>query len=894
MPLGPGTRLGPYEILSAIGAGGMGEVYRARDTRLKRDVAVKILPESLASDPERLARFQREAEVLASLNHPHIAAIYGLEASDGVRALILELVEGDTLGERIAGGAIPADEAIPIARQICEALEAAHEQGVIHRDLKPANIKITPDGAVKVLDFGLAKLAGPPEGSRYVPSGPSEGGLSMSPTITSPAMVTGAGMLLGTAAYMAPEQAKGRPADKRADIWAFGCVLYEMLTGARAFPGDGVTETLAVILMREPDWSALPPATPPVFRVLLKNCLQKDRRQRIADISAVLFVLREHANLAATAQSAAPTRNRFRERLGWAIAALVTVTAVAVLLRSAARDRQTAQADTAVYRTTLVMKNASNAPIVAASGSGIIAVDRIMALSPDGQRLVYVARGANGTSLLWVRPFDSLTAQPLPGTDNGESPFWSPDNRFIGFFAGTELKRVDASGGPPITVCSVSGTHGGGTWSADDTIVFSDGTALRKVSAAGGPPSLVATPVQKNIVYQSPSFLPDGRHLLVRGADNQTYVRSLDASDEKRVGGGGNARFANGHLIFFRGGSLFAQPFDLSRLETSGEAVPIAEQVRGTPNGAAFSVSDTGVIVYQTGTALSQLTWFTRSGQANETVAAPGTFQTMAISPDGKRLIYGRRPDDGQGQNLWITDLTRGVTTRMTFGDTTDSDGAWSPDMSRIAYASVRQGGKSLYEMPSAGGAERLLLSVQGAAVSIDDWSPDGRFILYHVPTELWALPLDGDRKPFVAIKPRSGSIDQPGFSPDGKWIAYNSDESGRWEIYLSPFPSTGARWQVSSDGGVQPTWRRDGRELYFLSPDATLIAVDIRLGSSPELGTPRTLFRTKLVPSAQVDQYAPSPDGQRFLLMAPLGDVDEPPTVLVGWPALLKSAAGR
>jgi Tol biopolymer transport system component len=588
---------------------------------------------------------------------------------------------------------------------------------------------------------------------------------------------------------------------------------------------------------------------------------------------------------------------RSHERLAWGAATFFFIAAAVVVALAVTGYRQQVPADPHVFRATLMVK--TSAP---ASGfsAGTIGVSRIMGLSPDGQRLAFVAQAPNGSSLLWVRRLDGLTAQSLAGTDTADTPFWSPDNRFIAFFAGTSLKKVDVGGGPPITLCNFAGIHGGGTWNAAGVIVFSDGNALHKVSASGGTSSVVAAPdAGQTAGYLWPFFLPDGRHVLVRGGDNQTYIRSVDAGDEKLVGAGGNAQYANGHLVFFRGGALQAQPFDVSRLEVTGEATPIAEQVRGGPAGAAFSVAETGVLVYQTGAVLAQFTWFTRSGQPAGTVAAPGGFFTMALAPDGTRMVYNRLADDGIGTNLWITDLARSVTSRLTFGDYTDSDGTWSPDMSRIVYSSTRQDGKSLgknlYELPAAGGVERLLLKSDGPQLAPDDWSPDGRFILYHPgSTELWALPLDGDRKPFLVVKSRSGRIDEPTFSPDGKWIAYNSDESGRFEVYLSPFPSTGARWQVSSGGGVQPTWRRDGRELYFLALDAEMMAVDARLGASPELGTPRALFRTKLSPAGTVDQYAPSPDGQRFIIMTPLSDADDPPTMLVGWPALVKPQAGK
>ncbi len=923
MALGPGTRVGPYEIQSAIGAGGMGEVYRARDTRLQRDVAIKVLPDHFAADPERLARFEREAQILASLNHPHIAAIYGLEeappdvgtgfparrssqsevGSRPTRALILELVEGDTLADRIARGAIPLDEALPIARQIAEALEAAHEQGITHRDLKPANIKITPSGVVKVLDFGLAKLT---ESAGSAQPAAGRVPVSMSPTITSPALMTGAGVLLGTAAYMAPEQARGQAVDKRGDIWAFGCVLFEMLTGARAFPGDDVTDTIAAVVRAEPLWSGLPPGTPASVRRLLRRALMKNRRDRLPDIAVARLEIDDAltsphvAEVAEAAKIMAASKSPLR--LITAILAVLCGIAVAVAAIEFVYFRSPA-ADTNVYRATVLMSGVNSG--IGRFGAGL-AAQHILAVSPDGRRLAFIAAGPNGNSQLWVRPLDGAIAQPLSGTENADSPFWSPDSRFIGFFVNGTMKRIEAGGGAAVTICSFlanagSITGAGATWNSNGVIVFSDFVALYSVSAAGGTPSLLlAAPSAKQgsvlprsqvATYSWPFFLPDGRHFLYRGADLKTYVGTLDSNDTRVLGGGGNAQYAQGHLIFWRDGAVMAQPLDLSAQRLTGEPVPLAESVQGAATGGSFSVSATGVLVYEAaGSSYAQLVWLDRTGKELGSVGAPGAYETMQLSPDEQLIGVGRSDRTGGVVNLWIIDPRRTVSSRLTFGSERESNPAWSPDGRRIAFNSTRKGIKSLYDMASTGGDEKLLM--QGGSLSVSDRSKDGRFLLFNddVTRDLWVLPLSGDRKPLRVVHPTSGRVDQPNFSPDGKWIAYDAEESGRAEVYITPFPPTNDKWQISSAGGVQPRWRGDGGELFYLAPDGAMMSVDLKMGARVEAGAPRALFRTTLVPSVSSEQFAATRDGQRFLVMKPIADAQGPAASLViNWPALLK-----
>jgi hypothetical protein len=605
MSLGPGARLGPYEVISAIGAGGMGEVYRARDTKLGRDVALKIISDAFALDPDRLARFKREAQVLASLNHPNIAAIH---------ALVLELVEGPTLADRIAQGPIPLDDALSIARQIADALEAAHEHGIVHRDLKPANIKLRPDGTVKVLDFGLAKAMHPAPTSD----------VSQSPTITSPAM-TRMGVILGTAAYMSPEQAKGRPADKRSDIWAFGCVLYEMLTAKRPFDGEDVSDTLAFILTKDPDWSALPPSTPAAVRRLLRRCLDKSAKERLRDISDARLEIKEALTAPpgeATVATSAPVKARRTARVWPATAAALLLTtlafaaAVVYLIRSTGNE--------AVVRFTVSPPEKTAFSFSVAGAGGSVAFNS--AISPDGRKMIFTIQDAAGKVLLWVRPVDSLAAQPLPGTDDPTLPFWSPDSRFVGFFAGGKLKKIDVTGGPPLTLCDAPSARGG-AWNRDGVIVFAPSitSPLSRVSAAGSEPVAVTKLQSGQTYHRSPSFLPDGRHFvyLARGESPGVFVSSLDSTDATRLlSADTQASYTPpGYLLFVRQGTLLAQPFYANKLQLAGEPFPVAERVvADTASGlAAFSVSENGALTYRTGSTTTtgddwQMAWLDRQG----------------------------------------------------------------------------------------------------------------------------------------------------------------------------------------------------------------------------------------------------------------------------------------
>jgi Tol biopolymer transport system component len=883
VPLQPGTRLGPYEILSALGAGGMGEVYRARDTKLNRDVAIKVLPELFLLDADRLARFRREAQVLASLNHPNIAAIHGFEETGGLQALVLELVEGPTLADviaQVASGSgrlgISLDDALPIARQVAEALEAAHDQGIVHRDLKPANVKVRPDGTVKVLDFGLAKALESDIGSTSA---------TMSPTLTSP-MATRTGVILGTAAYMAPEQARGKPVDKRADLWAFGCVLYELLTGRRAFAGDEISDVLAEVLKSDPDWRALPLDTPPAIHRLLRRCLAKDRKARLSDAAVARLEIDEA--LAAPAADTAPTgavvppASRTRERLAWISVAVLALVAVAALAR-AFRPVPTAAE----------MRFEITTPPTTSPVS--------LAISPDGQKVAFVAT-VDGQTRLWLRSFDATSAHAFAGTESALHPFWSPDGRSIGFFADGKLKRINVDGSVLQAIAGApNGT--GGTWNRDNVIVFAPNGAgtLFRVSATGGEPVAVTqAETGQPTSHSFPQFLPDDRHFLYRARANRIYVGQLDGGEPRHLldADSGAMYSATGHLLFVRQGTLFAQSFDPARLSLTGNPIPLAERIAVDPNGGqpALSTSAAGPILYRTGTGSieRQLIWFDRSGKDLSRIGDPDAAVPAdpSLSPDGRSLAESRNVN---GRNdIWLVDLERAEFNRFT------SDGSifpvWSPDGRRIAYNRNRAGsGLDLYRRPIAGAeGEELLLGTPQLKTPMD-WSSDEHFLLYRVTDpetnfDLWALPLQGGRKP-IPIARTSFSEREGQFSPDGKWVAYQSDESGRSEIYVQSFPEPSNKWRISTNGGAQVRWRRDGKEVFYIGLDDRLMAVSIQLsaGAPPTIGMPAPLFASHIggaiQPTVRRHQYVVSPDGQRFLMSTILDAATASPiTVLLNW----------
>jgi serine/threonine protein kinase/Tol biopolymer transport system component len=902
MQLVSGIRLGPYEIVSPLGAGGMGEVYRARDTKLQRDVALKMLPDAFALDTERVARFKREAQVLASLNHPNIGAIYGFEDGDGIHALVLELVDGPTLADRIAQGPMPLDEAIPIAKQIAEALEAAHEQGIIHRDLKPANIKVRDDGTVKVLDFGLAKAMEPASGVRAAAAG-----LTNSPTITSPALMTGVGVLLGTAAYMSPEQARGENADKRSDIWALGCVLYEMLSGKRAFDGDSIMEVLSAVLRTEPDWAALPGDVPAAILTVLQQCVRKDRRHRIVDISTVVFVLEHAPSLASPhsgIRSSALPSPQIAASHRWLH--VLAVGGVALLIGTASA---------AMYFRSRTVPLTSDAPamqfaLVPPPGVTLaVSVNQIVpAVSPDGRQLVFIGSRPGEPSRLWVRRFDSLNARPLAGTDDARSPFWSPDSHKLAFFAEDKLKIIDIAAGSAESLCDVpnGASNPGASWGRAGTIVFARrGGGLMKVAATGGQPSqaTVVDTSKGDVSHVFPAFLPDGRRFLfVSRPANELWLGSLDSTAVIRVSSAASqVQYSDGHLLFARGGTLVAQPFDPDHPVIAGEPRVIAERlaVDSIIGAAAFSISDTGVLAVRTGAASqpTQLTWVDRSGRDGGAVGAIGAYRNPRLSRDQTRVAVEMTDSENHTQDVYILDLARGTPTRFTSDPGNDVYPVWSNDDREIVFGSDRdQGTYNLYLKSSTPGSrEELLLQSTGDNLTGPyDWSADGRFLLFRDlsaetlrAANVGILPLAGDRKPHLLFPPANFNQVYPQISPDGRWVAYTSAERGRAEVYVASFPSGRGGVSVSTDGGSRPRWRGDSRELYYYATDGRMMAVSVSGTATPAVDTPTALFPARLLGGSVTQtgyraQYDVTRDGQKFLLNVPVDQETALPTITV------------
>jgi serine/threonine protein kinase/Tol biopolymer transport system component len=864
-----GVRIGPYEVTSPLGEGGMGVVYRARDVKLQRDVALKSLPEHFADDADRLARFQREAQVLASLNHPNIAQIYGLEEANNTSCIVMELVEGETLQERLTRGPIPVEEALPIAIQIATALDAAHERGIIHRDLKPANIKLTLDGRVKVLDFGLAKAFREEQ----------QPAVSNSPTLIGASVP---GVILGTAAYMSPEQAKGKEADRASDVWAFGCVMYEMLTAHAAFEGETIGEILGAVFKSEPEWRRVPAATPEAVQRLLRRCLQKDRSRRLKSADAARIEIEEA--LAAPPALARPAPAQVRNaRLPWIVAAVTTLAFGSI---AALYFRQKPTAELPEMRLEISTPS-TQAPLE-------------FALSPDGRYIAFVASGG-GLQRLWLRALDKTDSQPLTGTEGADYPFWSPDSRSIGFIAEGRLKRIDIAGGPPQALGSVSAARGG-TWNADGTILFTANLGpLTRVSALGGVPVTVSgldPPRQSQHLF--PQFLPDGRHFLYYALGSPEaagiYLGSLDGGEPKRLtaADSSGAYLAPDMIVFRRLTTLLAQRLDLKRGELIGEPQRLADPLgsNGVIGFGAFSTTSDGRVAYRSGEgALRQLKWYDRSGKVVGLVGEPDTSTLLypELSPDGTAVAVTRTIQSNS--DVWLIDLLRGGMTRFTTDPSVDVAAVWSPNR-KLAFSSSRKGPFNLYSKSANGaGAEDVMLETTNSKFTLD-WSSDGQFLLYNevdVKTgrDLWALPVAGnDRKPIEVTKTQ---FEEQGgqFSPDGRWVAYETNESGRFEIVVQPFPVATGKWHVSTAGGIQPRWRRDGKELYFVSPDGKLMAASVTTsGATFTAGTPVALFPVTLPPGlgANRHQYAVSRDG-RFLINEPVDkSVTTPITLILNW----------
>jgi len=894
--LTPGTRLGPYEILSPLGAGGMGEVYKAKDTRLGRDVAIKVLPTHLIDDPDMKARFEREARAISQLTHAHICTLYDVGSEGGVEYLVMELLEGQTLADRLEKGPLPTEQILKYGVEIADALDRAHRAGIVHRDLKPGNVMLTKSG-VKLLDFGLAKAVGANEP-------PSE--LSSLPTQAPSRPLTEKGTVMGTFQYMAPEQLEGKDADARTDIFAFGCVLYEMATGQKAFTGSTQASLVSSILRDEPKpISAVAPLAPAALDRLVKSCLAKDpedRWQNARDVRNELTWIGQTGSQPLPAAPAGAARKKNRERLAW-VAAIAAAAVAAVAIAAA---RRLGNRITELDRPTV-------ASVVAPQKTAV----RGVALSPDGRRLVFVARDSSGASILWIRSLSSLTVQPLSGTESSSFPFWSPDSRLIGFFADGKLKRIDASGGPPQVICDAPEARGG-SWSPDGVILFApavDGPIFR-VSASGGVPSPVTKldRARGESSHRFPFFLPDGRHFLYLVANFGApgdfpgmgiYARSLASEKEQRVSPAHSAMaFASssfggreGSLVFWKDGNLFAQPFDTKALRVTGEPAPLVEDVQYFPQtqSALFSVSGNRELVYQPRAAsgVSQLVWFDRSGRTIGTLGTPANQANPRISPDGKRVALDITDPQSGNTDIWIYEAAGGVPTRFTSDPALESAPIWSPDGKRVVFQSLRRSHPDLYEKASDGSGSEELLLVSERTKYPNDWSPDGRNLLFRAIDaktnfELWVLPA-GSRDPVSYLKAAFG-VSHGQFSPDGRWVAYASNESGKWEIYVAPFPGPGGDWKVSSAGGAEPRWRRDGKEIFYLAPDGKMMAVPVVVESSFEAGTAAPLFQTRRrerISATDLFSYDVSADGQRFLVNTDVGEVASSPlNLLLNWTA--------
>jgi eukaryotic-like serine/threonine-protein kinase len=884
-----GQTLGPYRIDEWIGAGGMGNVYRAHDMKLGRDVAMKILPPVFALDAQRLARFRREAHVLASLNHPHVAQIYGFEENNDLHALVLELVGGFTLADRIAGRPWPLEEKLVVARQIAEALESAHEKGIVHRDLKPANIKITPDGRVKVLDFGLAKLvtdeATPPDAQD----------LSRSPTAS--ALTTREGVVLGTAGYMAPEQVQGLSVDGRADIFAFGCVLYEMLTGRSAFEGENLADILGRVLHRDPDWTHVPPTVPPSITRLLRLCLEKDPRKRRQSAGDVRIDL-EQALAAPADGPALGARPR-----AWLVRGAWIVTMVFAALTAVFAALQFREREPAPRRVQFQIAGPEKSAV------------QFFQLSPDGRVLALTDRDQR----LWIRALDSLQAQPLPGTEGATYPFWSPDSAFLGFFAQGKLKKIAASGGPSQILGDASNPRGA-TWSSDGTILYAPApfAGLFQVRASESVPVRIKDPLIGSAATMTPmfpSFLPDGRHFVFvaygSGADTGIYLGSEDGSPPVRllpdmssaVYAPPRAPGGTGHLLFRRGDTLMAEVFDARRLRGSGDVFPVAEHVG--ISGAneflgAFTVSQDGTLAYGSGNdSARRLAWIDRTGKPLESLGPAASFLRFRLAPDETRVAYDASDSSGN-TDVWLLDSSREVTSRLTFNPAGDGIPTWSPDSLRIVWSSNRGGAYDLYVKSANGtGSEELLIPLGVSAGYATDWSKDGRWLMYQRPgantgQDLWVASQSGDRaqSPYL----QTPFDEQDGrFSPDGRWVAYVSNESGRNEVYVQSFPPSGAKLQISREGGSEPQWRGDGKELFYLAADQKLMATEIELGRSASepsrAGAPKALATIPPAPFIGLARrsYAASRDGRRFLVFGNTSTDAAPITVVLHWTAGLK-----
>ncbi|HJU42441.1 MAG TPA: protein kinase [Vicinamibacterales bacterium] len=894
-----GQRLGAYDVGPLLGVGGMGEVYRARDTKLNRDVAIKVLLPAVADDPERLARFRREAQTLASLNHPGIAQIHGIEDSSGGPFLVMELVDGPTLADRIAAGPLPVDEAIAIARQLADALEAAHERGVIHRDLKPANIKVCDDGSVRILDFGLAKALDSQAGGAAARS------MANSPTIASP--MTQPGLILGTAAYMSPEQAKGRVVDKRTDVWAFGCVLYEMLTGRRAFEGEDVTDTIASVMRAEPDWQALPADTPEPIYLLLKRSLEKDRRARIADISVARFLIAEpvaRGAISAGSPAAAGRSSRLR----------VPVAALSGLLVGAALAAAVAWTVTPVPATPSPIRFAVVAPVPLPflfQGN-----DRDIAITPDGAHLIYRSINASRSTpaQLVVRPLSELGARALSGTDGARNPFPSPDGKWVAFTAGGELRKIALAGGTPTTICKISGALRGAHWTKDDFIVYGTSAGhIYGVSANGGEPTEMTTPDEKKgELHSFPRLLPGGRAMLFVNAASSVegaIIQAIDLTTKEQktlIPGGLDPVYVEPGLLIYApasggagtaqfGRSLRAVRFDAAKLALIGDSIEVADDIAITALGAAnASISERGDLFYVPSSTLAMqvarrsLVWVNRAGSEESIPLPPHGYAVARLSPDGSRVALDVRD---QTNDIWILDLARQTLTPLTRDPAQDMSPVWMPDAKRVLWASTRGGTTpNLYLQAADGAGAARRIATTPAAVFPTSISRDAKHLVAFGAAlqayDLFRVEMTPDEAKVQPLMTTAVTEFGPELSPDGRWLAYHSNESGEFQVYVRPFPNVNdGRWQISTTGGTRAAWSRDGSELFFLDHEGKLTVVPIRQSAAGfSAGTPVRILSTAYyagfsILGLDLRAYDVASDGKRFLMIKSADGGDRPQT---------------
>jgi Tol biopolymer transport system component/predicted Ser/Thr protein kinase len=885
MSLASGTKLGPYEIQSPVGAGGMGEVYRARDTRLQRTVAVKILPSQLAEDPDARQRFEREARTISSLNHPNICTLYDIGQQDGMDFLVMEFLEGETLADRLSKGALPIEQVLRYGIEICDGLEKAHRSGIVHRDLKPGNIMITKAGA-KLMDFGLAKAAA----SAMATS-------ALTATLTTPLgsrPLTAQGTVVGTFQYMSPEQVEGKEADARSDIFALGAVLYEMAAGKRAFEGNTAASAMAAVLERDPaPISSLQPMTPLAFERLVKNCLAKDPDDRWQTAHDVKLQLKQILEGGSQASATAPAMVAAKGRTGlaWLAASFLGIVALAALIA----------AYLASQKQSPVLRVEINPPPnmqfnLAGDNAGPAMI------SPDGRLVVFSANGPGGTQL-YLRSLDSVTSRALPGTETGMFPFWSPDSRSIAFFTGDKLKRIEVNGGSPVTICGAN-LGRGGTWNQDGTIVaaITYNGGISRVPASGGPPTPITTVDNRNYSsHRWPWFLPDGKHFLYNAvnhnaptsADTALFLASLDGKENRMLFHTlSSAIYVSGYLLYQREASLMAQPFDPASGKFTGEPQTLSENVQYDAGlwRANLSASKNGMLVYASGAAsgTQTLTWLDRTGKPLATVGDPGVFFDLDLSPDEKKLAV--TDANTSAATIFVHDLTSKLKTRLTFSGGAHITPIWSPDSKQVAFTANQQTAMAVKTVGSSVPEQTLLSSSTPIYQGVSDWSRDGRYLMYEqgpgVDEQLWVLPLFGDRKPFpytrLNVQERSGT-----FSPDGRWVAYMSNETGKPEVYVSPFPWTGARWQISNGGGSSPRWRPDGKELYYFDfSGIAAVSVD-GAGSSFQVGAVKPLFHIAL--RALSREYAATRDGQKIIAITPSEGTSQSLTLVQNWMAEMK-----